>query len=85
MQVVTTTSWDYKGTERCKYLSAKVQPPPTAFMSLKGSCLCEAVKVEVHDPAPVIERGLELCRMCLQGQSNLTIDCTHCRKATGAM
>lgn len=40
---------------------------------LTGSCLCSSVRITIHDTAPVMQEGLELCH------------CTDCRRFTGAL
>lgn len=39
---------------------------------MKGSCLCHAVTLTIHNPAPVLDLGLEVCH------------CTDCRQHSGA-
>lgn len=40
---------------------------------LTGSCLCGSTHITIHDPAPVLSAGLEICH------------CTDCRQFTGAL
>lgn len=40
---------------------------------MQGHCLCRAVCITIHRPAPVLASGLEVCH------------CTDCRRLTGAL